>query len=86
MSSNCCATPSCSPPIQIYGLLKADASIVRTAAWYAKPRPTFADAIAAVRRELWSVCYFATLQSCMETIKIPRSVFEHLTNTVCYAA
>ena len=69
-----------------HGLLQANTSIIRTAAWYAKPRPTFADAIAAVRRELWSVCYFATLQSCTETIKIPRSVFEHLTNTVCYAA
>ena len=29
-----------------HGLLQADASIVRTVAWYAKPRPTFADAIA----------------------------------------
>ena len=26
---------------------------VATAAWYAKPRPTFADALAAVRRALW---------------------------------
>ena len=25
----------------------------RTAAWYAKPLPTFSDAIAAVRRALW---------------------------------
>src|SRR5215472_1917555 len=69
-----------------HGLLQANTSIIRTAAWYAKPRPTFADAIAAVRRELWSSCYFAMSQSCTETIKIPRSLFEHLTDTVCYAA
>ena len=25
----------------------------RTAAWYAKPSPTFVDAIALVRRHLW---------------------------------
>jgi hypothetical protein len=41
-----------------HGLLQADASVVRTAAWYAKPCPTFADTIAVVRRELWSSCYF----------------------------
>jgi hypothetical protein len=69
-----------------HGLLQADAGVVRTTAWYAKPRPTFADAIAAVRRELWSSCYFARSESSTETIKIPRSVFERLTDTLCYAA
>jgi hypothetical protein len=69
-----------------HGLLQADASVVRTAAWYAKPRPTFADAIAVVRRELWSSYNFTMSGSCTETIKIPRSLFERLTDTVCYAA
>ena len=32
---------------------------VRTAAWYAKPRPTFSDALALVRRELWSHYHFS---------------------------
>jgi hypothetical protein len=31
---------------------------IRTAAWYAKPRPTFSDALAVVRRELWSQSIF----------------------------
>lgn len=69
-----------------HGRLKADVRVVRTAAWYAKPRPTFVDAIAVVRRELWSSYHFAMSESCTETIKIPRSVFERLTDTVCYAA
>ena len=69
-----------------HGLLQADASVVRTAAWYVKPRSTFADAIAMVRRELWSSRYFPMSESCTETIKIPRWVFQHLTDTLCYAA
>jgi DDE superfamily endonuclease len=72
--------------LRAHGLLKEEARVVRTAAWYAKLRPTFADAIAVVRRELWSSCHFAMSESCTETIKIPRSVFERLTDTVCYAA
>ena len=69
-----------------HGLLQADASVVRIAARYVKPHPNFADAITVVRRELWSSCYFARSGLCTETIKIPRWVFEHLTDMVCYAA
>ena len=69
-----------------HGLLQADAHVVRTAAWYAKTRPTFADAIAVVRREVWSSFHFAMSESRTEMIKIPRTVFERLTDTVCYAA
>jgi DDE superfamily endonuclease len=69
-----------------HGLRKADAGVVRTAAWYAKTRPTFVDAIALVRRELWSACHFAVSEPHTEMIKIPRSVLERLTDTVCYAA
>jgi hypothetical protein len=36
----------------------AQTRLVRTAAWYAKPRPTFSDALAVVRRELWSHYHF----------------------------
>jgi hypothetical protein len=67
-------------------LLQAEARVVRTAAWSAKVRPTFSDALAVVRRELWSSCYFAMSESHPEVIKIPRSLFERLTDTVCYAA
>jgi hypothetical protein len=39
-----------------HALLQAEARVVRTAAWYAKVRPTFSAALATVRRELWSHC------------------------------
>ena len=66
--------------------LQAETRVVRTAAWYAKVRPTFSDALAVVRRELWSSCHFPMSESDAEIIQIPRSVLERLTDTVCYAA
>jgi hypothetical protein len=59
---------------------------VRTAAWYAKERASFADAIASVRRCLWSNCHFSTSSADDEVCKIPRALFERLTDAVCYAA
>jgi hypothetical protein len=59
---------------------------VRTAAWYAKESATFADAIASVRRCLWSNCHFSTSSANDDVCKIPRALFERLTDAVCYAA
>lgn len=59
---------------------------VRTAAWYAKGQATFSDTIALVRRYLWSECHFSMSGARHEVIKIPRSLFERLTDTLCYAA
>jgi hypothetical protein len=67
-------------------LLQTETPVVRTAAWYAKTRPTFSDALAVVRREVWSACHFSMSTCTDEVVKIPRSVFERLTDTVCYAA
>jgi hypothetical protein len=72
--------------LMTHALLRSKAPVVRTAAWYAKARPTFADAIAVVRRELWSACHFSRSEADPELIKIPRSLFERLTETICYAA
>lgn len=72
--------------LMAHGLLEAEARVVRSAAWYAKVRPTFSDALAVVRRELWSSCHFAMSEPDPEMVKIPRSVFERLTEAVCYAA
>jgi hypothetical protein len=72
--------------LMAHGLLEAEAHVVRTAAWYAKVRPTFSDALAIVRRELWSSCHFPMSESHAEIVKIPRSILERLTDTVCYAA
>jgi hypothetical protein len=72
--------------LMAHGLVEAEARVVRSAAWYAKVRPTFSDALAMVRRELWSSCHFPMSESDAEMIQIPRSVLERLTDTVCYAA
>lgn len=59
---------------------------VRTAAWYAKKQPTFSDAIAIVRRCLWSSYHFSTSGRKSDVLKVPRSLLERLTDAVCYAA
>ena len=59
---------------------------VRQAAWYRKAQPTFADALALVRRELWGHGAFRLSVSEPEMVKVPRAFVEHLTETLCYAA
>ena len=72
--------------LMAHGVFQTKGHLLRTAAWYAKERPTFSDALAVIRRELWSGCHFSTSAFAREMVKIPRSVFERLTDTVCYAA
>ena len=60
---------------------------VRRAAWYDKPYPTFSDALALVRRELWAQeATFCGSPRHTDTVKVPRAFVERLTDTVCYAA
>jgi len=59
---------------------------VRRAAWYPKTLPTFADALALVRRELWDHEGFALSARDPDIIKLPRKFVDHLTETLCYAA
>ena len=58
----------------------------RQASWYAKPRLTFSDAIAAVRYHLWCAEGFATSEPAQHVVKIPRAFLDRLTDTLCYAA
>jgi len=67
-------------------LLKTEKPPVRRAAWYAKEVATFSDTIAFVRRYLWSQRHFQMSATDTEMIKVPRSLVEHLTETLCYAA
>ncbi len=67
-------------------LLETDNLPVRRAAWYAKESATFSDTIAYVRRYLWSHQHFQMSQTPCEMIKVPRSLVERLTDTLCYAA
>jgi hypothetical protein len=72
--------------LMAHALGEMEICVVRTAAWYAKARPTFSDALAVVRRELWSPCHFSMSSAKPEVVEIPRSLFERLTDAVCYAA
>jgi DDE superfamily endonuclease len=58
----------------------------RQAAWYRKRHPTFADALALVRKELWAGATFYGSPAQTDTIKVPRAYVERLTEAVCYAA
>ena len=61
---------------------------VRRAAWYEKEHPTFSDALALVRKELWAQqeATFCGSPEESETVKVPRAFMERLTDAVCYAA
>ena len=52
---------------------------VRRAAWYRKSRPTFSDALALVRKELWVPATFRRSPWEPDTVKEPRAFVEHLT-------
>jgi hypothetical protein len=68
-------------------MVQEGSSTVRRAAWYDKSRPTFTDALALVRKELWAQEEtFRGSLSDSETVKVPRAFIERLTDAVCYAA
>jgi hypothetical protein len=62
------------------------AGAFRQTAWYHKRHPTFADALALVRKELWAYATFYGSPAQSDTIKVPRALVERLTDAVCYAA
>jgi hypothetical protein len=66
---------------------QAAGALRRQAAWYHKAHPTFADALALVRKELWvAEQTFCGLPAATDTVKVPRAYVERLTEAVCYAA
>jgi hypothetical protein len=67
-------------------LIETGATCVRSTAWYRKTHPTFSDAIALVRRQLWAHLHFSTSQQETDMIQIPRGLLERFTEALCYAA
>ena len=67
-------------------LLEKGVTCVRNTAWYSKTRPTFSDAIALVRQQLWDHSHFSMSQQETDMIKIPRALLERFTEALCYAA
>lgn len=59
---------------------------VRQAAWYIKRLPTFSDALATVRQQLWREVGFHTSRSEADSVKVDRALLERLTDALCYAA
>ncbi|MCL4487148.1 MAG: hypothetical protein M1570_03340, partial [Chloroflexi bacterium] len=57
---------------------------VRRTAWYAKPVPTFSDALALVRRGLWQHLLFCTSQRESDHRKISERQIERLTSALSY--
>jgi hypothetical protein len=66
--------------------MRGPVGVVRQATWYPKRDPTFADALALVRREIWQHHAFPTSPCAGEVVKVPRSILERLTETLCYVA
>jgi hypothetical protein len=69
-----------SPLVRVWG--------VRQSAWYSKDRATFADAIAWVRRHIWSHARgpFYTSHFKTNREKLQNAVLERMTDLLCYAA
>ena len=59
---------------------------VSVSAWYHKQRPTFADTLAAVRREIWSEQGFVMSGQSADTAKLPPALREGIAYALCHAA
>ncbi len=59
---------------------------IRQVAWYSKQLPTFSDALAVVRDQLWQTMTIHTSPSSADIAKVPRSLLKRLTEALCYAA
>ena len=77
----------CSPGTPLaHPHLTAHRGSVRQAAWSAKAAPTFSDALAPVRRQAWDARGSCTSAPQTELANVPRPLFDHLTELLCYAA
>jgi hypothetical protein len=59
--------------------------LTRRAAWYRKPRPTFSDALASVRYELWRCPTFHTSPANRDITKLPATVLKRFAFALCYS-
>ena len=59
----------------------------RRAAWYDQPAPTFVDAIALVRRQLWLASQgFSWSAADLDTQELPVALYHRLADSLAYAA
>ena len=57
---------------------------VRSAAWYPKPLPTFSDALALVRSQLWASLTFRMSAAEPDMVKVPRALLERFNDLLAY--
>jgi hypothetical protein len=84
-------TPALLGLFSLVTLWAADPAIVaslhpRSAAWYHKCEPSFSDAIAALRRHLWTVPNLSMSRQGPDSVEIPTALWERPTDALCYAA
>jgi len=74
--------------IWAHGLMRTPNAAVRPhpAAWYNKTEPTFSDAIAAVRRVLWSPQDLSMSRPDTKSVVIPIALLNRFVETLCLAA
>jgi len=58
----------------------------RIASWYRKSLPTFSDALASVRRQLWATGNLSGSRQMLDPTKIPSTQLNALIDLACYAA
>ena len=68
-----------------HGLACRGKVLARRAAWYAKPLPTFSDALAAVRYELWRHPTFHVSRLNRYIAKLPKALFSRFAEALCYS-
>lgn len=59
---------------------------VAAAAWYRKTQPTFADTLAAVRKEIWAAQGFSMSRIRSDSRKLPSRLREGIAYALCHAA
>jgi len=69
-----------------HDLYASRAPAPRTTSWFSKPLPTFSDALARVRRELWTHHDFHMSAAVPDLVKLPRAAINALIGGACYAA
>ncbi|HEY9752420.1 MAG TPA: hypothetical protein V6C46_05690 [Coleofasciculaceae cyanobacterium] len=55
-------------------------------AWYTQSLPTFVDALASVRRSLWTARLFEMSVETRTSAKVPPELLEIWSDLLCYAA
>lgn len=65
--------------------LHPDTLPIRQTSWYWKEEPTFSDALAAVRSDLWHGANYSTSAQEADCISIPQAALHSLVEVACYS-